>query len=110
MSSLEIIITRSSNTPKDGRVEAVLNARDGSGALGEAPTITEWNVDGKVQRGKGGKPLTGASLPTQFTKGTHRVMVTGVGKDGIPIRSEAEIEVGVKVTEESSVKVRPVPR
>jgi hypothetical protein len=109
-SSLEIINARSSSTPKDGYVEVLLNARnrDGSGALDEAPTITEWRVDGKVQRGKNGKPLTGSSLPTQLTKGSHLVMVTGVGKNGRPIRSEAEIEVGVKVTEESNVKVRSV--
>ena len=95
-SSLEITSTPSSNAPKDGLVEVLLKAlARGSGALGEAPTITEWSVDGKVLRGKDEKPLTGASLPIQLTKGAHRVMVTGVGKDGGPIRSESEIEVGV---------------
>ena len=95
-SSLEITSTPSSNAPKDGQVEVLLKAlARGSGALGEAPTITEWSVDGKVLRGKDEKPLTGASLPIQLTKGAHRVMVTGVGKDGGPIRSESEIEVGV---------------
>ena len=112
MAYLEIISTRSSDTPKDGRVEVLLNvlAHDGAGVVGEAPTITQWSVDGKVQRTKEGKPLTSVALPTQLAKGTHRVTVIGVGRDGKQMRAEAEIEVGVKVKEESSVKVRPMAR
>jgi hypothetical protein len=111
INALEIVSERSSNVPKDGRVEVLLKVRriDNSGVVNNAPTISQWRVDGVAQN-KNGKPFTGATLLINLTKGTHRVSVVSTNTEGKPLHTDADIDVNVKVKEESSVKVNPVTR
>jgi hypothetical protein len=108
--SLQIVSARSGSTPKNGRMEVLLSAlaRDASGTAVEAPKITEWRIDNTVQRSKDGSPITGSALPAALSKGTHHVTITGLRPDGRPLKAEADVEVNVKVTEEGSVRIRPV--
>lgn len=71
-------------------------------------SITKWTVDGVVQRGPDGSELTSASLPVMLEKGVHRISVEGISASK-EISSQADIDISLKVTEQSTVKVIPVP-
>jgi hypothetical protein len=70
--------------------------------------ITKWTINGQVQRDTDGHELTAASLPVMLKKGSHRISVEGVS-NGKPISSEAVIDISLKVMEQSTIKVIPVP-
>ncbi len=108
ITSLEIVSARSASIPKNGRVEVLLNAlaHNSMGLASDTPKVGEWRIDNEVQNGKDGMPFTGNTLPTALTKGTHHVSISGISPDGHPLKAEADVDVSVKVTEESSVKVR----
>ena len=108
MTSLEIVSARSGTAPKNGRVEVLFNvlAHDAEGLSPDVPKIVAWTIDNEVQKGKDGKPVANAALPVALTKGTHWVSLSATTPDGRPIKAQADVEIDVKVTEESSVKVR----
>lgn len=106
--SLEIVSARSATTPKNGRVEVLLNAlaHKADGTLSDTSKVSEWRIDNGVQYGKDGMPFIGNTLLTALTKGSHHVSISGTSPDGHPLKAEADVDVSVKVTEESSVTVR----
>jgi hypothetical protein len=108
--SAEIVNARTSAAPKDGKVEMQLSmlARDSDGKAITISKVEGWTVDGKQQNDNTGRPITTNGLPVNLTEGAHRVRVTGTAADGRQVSAEAEVNVGIAVREESTVKVKQV--
>lgn len=106
---LEITNSRTSAEPRNGKVEVVLTAvgRDTNGEPVTVNAVKRWTIDGKKQKDAAGKAVTSTALPISLTKGTHKVAVEGTDRSGKPVRAEADVEVGIQVTEKTDVKVRP---
>lgn len=106
---LEITNSRTSAEPRNGKVEVVLTAvgRDATGEPVPITTVKRWTIDGKEQKDASGKTATSTAMPTSLTKGTHKVMVEGTDRSGKLVKAEADVEVGIQVTEKTDVKVRP---
>lgn len=103
--------SRTSAQPRDGMVEVVLTTlgRDAAGEPVPVGEVKRWSIGGVLQKDAAGAPATAAALPVTFGKGTHRVMVEGSDAQGRPISAQADVEVGIQVTEKTDVKVRPRP-
>ena len=106
--SAEIVNARTSAAPKDGKVEMQLSmlARDSDGKAITISKVESWTVDGKPQNDANGRPITANGLPVNLTEGVHRVRVTGTAADGRPVSADAEVNVGIAVREESTVRVK----
>jgi hypothetical protein len=104
----EIINARTSDTPKDGKVEMQLSAfvRDPDGNPITISKVDSWMVDGTQQLDKQGRPITTNTLPVNLTEGIHRVRLNGTAADGRPVAAEAAVNVGIAVREESTVKLK----
>ena len=107
-------ISKGSTTaaPKNGKVEVILSAlgRDPNGIPSTPSKINQWFIDGAVFQGADNKPFAGPTLPVMLGEGSHHVIVTTTTVDGRQLKGEADVDVKIKVTEESNVQVRPVPR
>jgi hypothetical protein len=101
--SAEIVNALTSAAPKEGKVEMQLSmlARDSDGKAITISKVEGWTVDGKQQNDDTGRPITTNGLPVNLTEGAHRVRVTGTAAD-------AEVNVGIAVREESTVRVKQV--
>jgi hypothetical protein len=108
--TLEITNSRTASTPRNGKVEVLLNAiaRDQSGNMVPLSEVSQWQIDGKPQT-LNGKPVTTVSMPLQLSKGTHRVLVSGKGADGRPLRAEADVDVDIQVQQSGNVSIKPRP-
>lgn len=106
---LEITNSRTSAEPRNGKVEVVLTAvgRDTNGEPVAVTAVKRWTIDGKEQKDAAGKSMTSATMPIALTKGIHKVAVEGTDRSGKPVKAEADVEVGIQVTETTDVKVRP---
>lgn len=83
-------------------------ARDTDGKAITISKVQGWTVDGKQQTDETGHPITTNGLPVNLTEGAHRVLVTGTAEDGRQVSAEAEVNVGIAVREESTVRVKQV--
>ena len=106
---LEITNSRTSAEPRNGKVEVVLTAvgRDAKGEPVAVTAVKRWTIDGKEQNDAAGKSVTSTTMPIALTKGTHKVVVEGIDRSGKAVKAEADVEVGIQVTEKTDVKVRP---
>ena len=106
---LEITNSRTSAEPRNGKVEVVLTAvgRDTNGEPVAVTAVERWTIDGKEQKDAAGKSITSTTMPIALTKGTYKVAVEGTDRSGKPVKAEADVEVGIQVTEKTDVKVRP---
>lgn len=95
--------------PRNGKVEVVLTAvgRDTNGESVAVTAVKRWTIDGKEQKDATGKASTSTTMPIALTKGTHKVVVEGTDRSGKLVKAEADVEVGIQVTEKTDVKVRP---
>ncbi len=98
------IAARSSPSPKGGKVDMLLTAT----ARGEdgraAPlTVTGWRVDGKAPP-DAARPAEAGQLNLSLPEGPHRVRVTGTA-NGVPVETEAVVEVQIR--SQSDVRVKP---
>ncbi|MES2569466.1 MAG: hypothetical protein V4710_05360 [Verrucomicrobiota bacterium] len=106
---LEIINSRTGEEPRNGKVEIVLTAvgRDSKGELVPINAVKRWTINGVPQKGATGTLTTSTALPVSLKKGTHKCTVEGSDQSGRPVKAEAEVDVGIQVSEKPEVKVRP---
>jgi len=104
----EIVNARTSDVPKDGKVEMQLTAvvRDPDGNPITISKVDSWKVDGKQQLDAEGRLITTNSLPVNLTEGVHRVSLNATAVDGRPVAAEAAVNVAIAVREESTVKLK----
>jgi len=98
ISAMTVVSTSLSAVLGNGNVEVLLNvvARDMSGAVIAAPTITGWKVNDVMQNKPDGSPADGPVLPVSLPPGTHRISTVGRGSDGQPFQTDAEVVVTPK--------------
>ena len=98
ISSLSVVSTSLSGVLGNGNVEVLLNvvARDLSGTVISAPTITGWKVNGQLMNKPDGTPADGPVIPVALPAGTHRISTVGKGTDGQPFQTDADVVVTPK--------------
>jgi len=79
---------------------------DQGALVSDGVKVTRWTIDGNVQRAGNGLLQSGAALPVTLSKGIHHVCVEG--ETGVTqIRSEADVDVSLKLTTQTAVTVTP---
>jgi len=75
--------------------------------VSEGFSITKWTIDGVVQYEPQGQALAAPNLPVKLKSGVHRILLEAKGDDRKIISSQVNVEI--KVIEQSTVEVTPVP-